>query len=1040
MGAKKQKLLAQYTEQASCENSEGGLFSGVAIFVNGWTRPSSDELKRMMMSHGGVYHHYQSHATTHIIASNLPDVKVRALRGDEMIVRPEWIVESVSAGRLLDPAPFLLYTHANKHQPRLSFRPAAPAPAAAGASDQAAVISSAGPRPGGDANKENYNTKWVAKDATDTRFLGEFFSNSRLHHIATMAATAKDYVSSLRAEHGGTFPARASLAQLRGTGAHEGGGRTIMHIDMDCFFVSVGLVSRPELRGRPVVVTHARGNKQSQGRDQDREQTERRRRELDQYQEKVGAGAASWKLENIEGTSSMSEIASCSYEARARGVRNGMFLGPALKLCPDLVPIPYDFSGYEAVSRALYDTVASYTLDIMAVSCDEMFVDLTSLCRDLGMDPMAFVQKLRDQIFAMTGCPCSVGLGPNILLSRLATKKAKPNGQFLLREDCAGDILAELKASELPGVGRSLEHKLVALGVATVGDLVKVSLDKLQKELGHKTGASLYNMARGRDDRELELDHVRKTISAEVNYGIRFKTAAEAEQFLAQLSEEVAARMARLGLLGRTVTLKLMVRAADAPEETAKYNGHGVCDNLSRSVTLASATCSPQAICKEVTSLMKTLGAKPGDLRGIGITVSKLEPKAANKTIANNSILKFVRPNTKQDNTNMSVQSDSSKPDPNDDNDEDDNEVRSDTTVQKTNDISNFLDVNILNELPPDIRAEVEAEYNINQPSTSGQMSRHASPLKPSTSTVLLHNDTDGEASNQNSNSCDISFSQVDQDVLSELPPELQLELNRHFAGLDRDKEARDRVQPKTSVQVKSITAFDAIMNVQNTSPSKPAKGKRGRPKKGTTNVKGALKAASPRNVAAKATVSGGNIDLEDNSSVDLDVLAALPDDIKAEVESQMKRNEAKNNRNASEKPTAPPQPITEYPAATETPDTATASEVVVSGSNSEDGTPSFCGKTSIEEIRPLLKEWIKSADRPQFEDVNMLSDFLKELIKSWRMDVVQILLRTLHRNIDKLAPDMSADWRQAWSHLLVEVQNVMLMFYGNPLLVKESF
>ena len=548
MGAKKQKLLAQYTEQASCENSEGGLFSGVAIFVNGWTRPSSDELKRMMMSHGGVYHHYQSHATTHIIASNLPDVKVRALRGDEMIVRPEWIVESVSAGRLLDPAPFLLYTHANKHQPRLSFRPAAPAPAAAaaGASDQAAVISSAGPRPGGDANKENYNTKWVAKDATDTRFLGEFFSNSRLHHIATMAATAKDYVSSLRAEHGGTFPARASLAQLRGTGAHEGGARTIMHIDMDCFFVSVGLVSRPELRGRPVVVTHARGNKQSQGRDQDREQTERRRRELDQYQEKVGAGAASWKLENIEGTSSMSEIASCSYEARARGVRNGMFLGPALKLCPDLVPIPYDFSGYETVSRALYDTVASYTLDIMAVSCDEMFVDLTSLCRDLGMDPMAFVQKLRDQIFSMTGCPCSVGLGPNILLSRLATKKAKPNGQFLLREDCAGDILAELKASELPGVGRSLEHKLVALGVATVGDLVKVSLDKLQKELGHKTGASLYNMARGRDDRELELDHVRKTISAEVNYGIRFKTAAEAEQFLAQLSEEVAARMARL--------------------------------------------------------------------------------------------------------------------------------------------------------------------------------------------------------------------------------------------------------------------------------------------------------------------------------------------------------------------------------------------------------------------------------------------------------------------------------------------------------------
>ena len=73
-----------------------------------------------------------------------------------------------------------------------------------------------------------------------------------------------------------------------------------------------------------------------------------------------------WKVENIDGLSSMSEVASCSYEARAAGVRNGMFLGPALQLCPQLRTIPYDFPGYEEVSRILYDTVASYTLDIQA--------------------------------------------------------------------------------------------------------------------------------------------------------------------------------------------------------------------------------------------------------------------------------------------------------------------------------------------------------------------------------------------------------------------------------------------------------------------------------------------------------------------------------------------------------------------------------------------------------------------------------------------------------------------------------------------------
>lgn len=97
--------------------------------------------------------------------------------------------------------------------------------------------------------------------------------------------------------------------------------------------------------------------------------------------------------------SSMSELASVSYEARAKGVKNGTFLGSALKLCPDLVTIPYDFDGYQEVAQCLYNTVAGYTLDIQAVSCDEMLVDITEVVNTCQVDPVDFSECLRNEIF-----------------------------------------------------------------------------------------------------------------------------------------------------------------------------------------------------------------------------------------------------------------------------------------------------------------------------------------------------------------------------------------------------------------------------------------------------------------------------------------------------------------------------------------------------------------------------------------------------------------------------------------------------------------
>lgn len=115
----------------------------------------------------------------------------------------------------------------------------------------------------------------------------------------------------------------------------------------------------------------------------------------------------------FESKLSLSEIASASYEARAKGIYNGMFAGQALILCPELKTIPYDFEGYREVAFTLYNTIAQYTLDIEAVSCDEMFVDLTEVLKFLQIPVMDFVKAIREEVKEKTGCPCSAGVGAN---------------------------------------------------------------------------------------------------------------------------------------------------------------------------------------------------------------------------------------------------------------------------------------------------------------------------------------------------------------------------------------------------------------------------------------------------------------------------------------------------------------------------------------------------------------------------------------------------------------------------------------------------
>lgn len=336
MGAKITKLEEQFSA-ASDPFKQSDLFAGISIYVNGLTDPSADELKRIMMVHGGTFHHCERPHTKYIIASNLPDVKIRNMNTSK-IISPQWVVDCVREKRILDYTHYLLYTNQKTSQPRLTFGAKAKteneqqettkeenlltiskgldelnaaihqnfdaiykenkqevhgtdivplAAATVGKEEMNDQIEKAAAKVDIDASSSvtieikiiqpqldssackpeisKHLNQIPARTAVYPKFLSEFYNNSRLHHIATLGAGFKQYVGELREKHGREgFPARQQLkakleAQFPSQAVTKMLLDNIMHIDMDCFFVSVGLRSYPELRDQPVAVTHSKG-------------------------------------------------------------------------------------------------------------------------------------------------------------------------------------------------------------------------------------------------------------------------------------------------------------------------------------------------------------------------------------------------------------------------------------------------------------------------------------------------------------------------------------------------------------------------------------------------------------------------------------------------------------------------------------------------------------------------------------------------------------------------------------------------------------
>ena len=434
----------------------------------------------------------------------------------------------------------------------------------------------------------------IRKSSTaNPNFLKQFYSESRLHHLSTWKAELKSKLQKMAAENGSV----AKIAKRR-----PGGRRYIMHVDFDSFFCAVSLKKSPEYISKPAVVAH--------------------------------------------GTGSGSEIASCNYPAREFGVKNGMWMKRAMELCPDLKVLPYDFPAYEEASQLFYSTIFEVGGVVQSVSIDEALVDITAIVlgaaasEGTGVDEGSVWKEqeeadkiataVRRQVLAKTGCNVSIGIAGNILLAKVALRKAKPAGQHQIRPEDVMDGLADLKVEALPGVAHSIAGKLEEISVKFVKDIRQTSKERLISVLGPKTGERLWDYSRGIDRSEVGDQPVRKSVSAEVNWGIRFVNQEQAEDFLHDLSKELERRLLNEGVRGKQFTLKIMRRSMDAPLDPPKHLGHGKCDTFNKSTVFGVATNNADVIAKDAVAILRSYKFSPGDLRGLGLSLTKLEPLKAN--------------------------------------------------------------------------------------------------------------------------------------------------------------------------------------------------------------------------------------------------------------------------------------------------------------------------------------------------------------------------------------------------------------------------
>lgn len=302
-----------------------------------------------------------------------------------------------------------------------------------------------------------------------------------------------------RAKHGSAEAATAETSA------------SILHIDMDAFFVSVELLARPDLKGLPVIVG---GQRDQRG-----------------------------------------VVTSASYEARKFGVQSAMPLRTAGKLCPQAVFLNSHHELYGPWSDRIAKILGKYSPVVEMASVDEAYIDLAGTDRLHGPS-LAAADKLLREITSTTGLPCSIGVGTSRLIAKVASEQAKPHGLLWVAPGSESEFLAPLPVRRIPGIGKVTESALKGLGIETIAQLQAEPLDRLEENFG-QWGGALFRKGRGIDAYEFFVDAEAKSLSHNQTFGEDKNDREQLESTLSYLCQKASKRVRDAGLRARTVTLTL---------------------------------------------------------------------------------------------------------------------------------------------------------------------------------------------------------------------------------------------------------------------------------------------------------------------------------------------------------------------------------------------------------------------------------------------------------------------------------------------------
>jgi DNA polymerase-4 len=341
--------------------------------------------------------------------------------------------------------------------------------------------------------------------------------------------------------------------------------RIILHIDMDAFFISVEQRDDPSLRGKPAAVC---------------------------------------------GSLSRSVVTSATYEARPYGIRAGMPIQEAKRRCPQLILVEGDHSKYTETSSRIFSILKEYTPLVEVASIDEAYLDITQSTL-LFKSPLHLAQTIKAHILEKEKLTCSVGIAPNKLLAKLASRLKKPDGLVVIEKEEVEKVLRDLPVSRLYGIGPKLEEALQAMGIFTCGPLGKFPVSLLTQRFG-VIGERLHEMGLGIDDSPVipfDEEEDPKSVSHSVTLEKDTSELEALKKVLLQLSERVSRRMRRDFLYGKRVTL------------TVRYSDFYT---FTKQKTLSQSINSGNDIFRQGLEIYRSI-SHPQPIRLLGIGMSLLE-------------------------------------------------------------------------------------------------------------------------------------------------------------------------------------------------------------------------------------------------------------------------------------------------------------------------------------------------------------------------------------------------------------------------------